>query len=156
MLVSRKKVNQACNVSNNQTTYPRKKFRNESGSEMDNTISPPPSCTSFPNSEELKMNSKANKNSLPNGKSNQIPTSLISSSVPLSTRKLALNEDICAACGKKDINVEESFIEWIGCDSCDKWYHISCTDLPKNLDAKDRRAMKYDCKNCILKKSKSR
>jgi len=129
---------------------PHKRFKVESESELDNTLSSPSHLSA---SEECKVNHKVNGNVLSNGRSNQSPFLLSGCS---STKKLSLSEDICAACGKKDICGEESFIEWIGCDSCDKWYHISCTGLPKQMDAKERRAMKYDCDKCVSKKPKSR
>ena len=38
-----------------------------------------------------------------------------------------------------------SRINWVGCDSCDRWFHQGCTELPKNTDVSSIDFICYHC-----------
>ena len=51
-------------------------------------------------------------------------------------RSLAINDSICYMCMHEDppLNVdtsdsEDDEVEWVGCDHCDRWYHINMSAI---------------------------
>ncbi|KAK8509109.1 hypothetical protein V6N11_049463 [Hibiscus sabdariffa] len=48
---------------------------------------------------------------------------------------------VCAACGTFD-----AYDFWIGCDTCEKWYHGECVDVTFETSL---RIGKYECPPCM-------
>ncbi|KAL4283460.1 hypothetical protein GQ457_16G002600 [Hibiscus cannabinus] len=53
----------------------------------------------------------------------------------------AATDSLCAACGTFD-----AYDFWIGCDTCEKWYHGECVDVTLETSL---RIGKYECPPCM-------
>ena len=48
---------------------------------------------------------------------------------------------------RKDVDRSRwSKVNWIGCESCDRWFHQCSTELPKNTDVSSIEFVCYNCK----------
>ena len=64
----------------------------------------------------------------------------------------ASSEEVCDICDQRqpphEIHrslSEFSRVNWIGCDSCKRWYHNCCTEIPKNTDVS---SIDFVCHHC--------
>ena len=51
----------------------------------------------------------------------------------------------CYECGGREGDDDEV---WIGCDTCENWAHLLCTDLDPELSSEDLEALKFRCSDC--------
>ena len=66
-------------------------------------------------------------------------------------RNMARQKTRCGECGKP--GSQKKTEQWIGCCSCEQWYHMACTDLKKYLDDKvidliSEEYIHFQCKIC--------